>query len=508
MNKLSRRRLLALGLVAGGIGVGGAAWALGRDPHESAGRTLTSALPPPQRFRAPLPIPPVARPTHGDHYDITQRPSKVEIVPGTTTTVWGFDGHFPGPTLRVRRGREVTVKIHNRLPVPTTTHLHGGVTPASSDGFPTDLVVPKGYRWRPASHHKDVWTRHDQARTYEYPIDQPAATLWYHDHRMDFTAPQVWRGLAGFFIVDDDVADALPLPRGDRDVPLFICDRAFAADGEFLYPSVDGTLAKPGVTGDFHQGVQGDVILVNGAPWPVMDVDRARYRFRVLNGSNARRYRLALGTAPTEAAFTQIASDVGLLGAPVPLDACDLAPAERRELVIDFAHFPAGSEVTLLNTLDDGPTGAIMRFRVGASTRDDSEVPETLAPYEKLDPADVAADRFFRFQVEGDKWTINDQTYDPAGTIARATLDTIERWTFTSDFHHPIHVHLGHFQVASRDGKPPRPQDAGWKDTVDLRPFEVVEVLVRFAKHKGRYMIHCHNLEHEDMAMMANFDVV
>src|SRR5690606_14017672 len=139
-----------------------------------------------------------------------------------------------------------------------------------------DLVVAEGRTFQPSGgmhghghHDPAVWTFHSGAKDYVYPVEQRAAMLWYHDHRMDFTAPQVWRGLAGFAIVRDDGEDALPLPKGERDIPLFICDRAFAEDGSFRYPSLDPTLLeRPGVEDAYMEGVQGDVILVNGAPWP------------------------------------------------------------------------------------------------------------------------------------------------------------------------------------------------------------------------------------------------
>ncbi|WP_117212932.1 multicopper oxidase family protein [Allorhizocola rhizosphaerae] len=463
---------------------------------ERAGVVLASRLPLPRPFTVPLTMPAVARPLvdGGTAYELVQRPSRVEIIPGTRTEVWGYDGTFPGPTFDVRAGRPITVSMVNELPVPTSTHLHGGVNPPQFDGYPTHLVVPT------------------RRFVHEYPLSQPAATLWYHDHRMDFTGPQVYRGLAGMFILRDDVDDALPLPKGDKDIPLLICDRAFDADGSFLYPSLPG---RPGVKGEYHQGVEGDVILVNGAPWPELEVDSTRYRFRLLNASNARRYDLRLDPAPPDssAPFTQVGSDVGLLGAPQRLDRVVLASAERADVVVDFGAYPVGTEVTLVNRLDAGPAGQVMRFRVARRGNDDSRVPAKLADLEPLAPGRAVHRRRFDFRLSGPgahgtHWKINGETFDPARTSATPRLGTTELWTFSSDFHHPVHVHLGHFQVYRRNGRAPGPADAGWKDTVDVRPFEVVEVLVRFEGHRGRYVLHCHNLEHEDMAMMANFDVV
>lgn len=204
------------------------------------------------------------------------------------TEIMGYNGIFPGPTIVSRSGRRTVVRHINTLPVPTVTHLHGGHTPPVSDGFPTDLVFPRptdggsipmyampgmAYMGKP-----DPLARtSNRIRDYDYPMRQRAATLWYHDHRMGFTAPDVWRGLAGFHIVHDAEEDALPLPRGDRDIPLMITDRSFAADGSLLYPALDHTaLRLPGVPDSYMGGVFGDVILVNGTPWPVLDVTACR----------------------------------------------------------------------------------------------------------------------------------------------------------------------------------------------------------------------------------------
>jgi FtsP/CotA-like multicopper oxidase with cupredoxin domain len=214
-------------------------------------------------------------------------------------------------------------------------------------------------------------------REYIYPMQQPAATLWYHDHRMSYTGEAVWRGLAGFHIVHDDEEDSLPLPRGARDIPLMITDRSFAADGSFQYPGNDGG----GVTDPYMNGVLGDVVLVNGAPWPVLDIDPVRYRFRVLNASNARRYRLQLDPPPPGgAAFAQIGSDGGLLARRALHDAIDIAPAERFDVIVDFSRYAPGTRVRLINALGTQSTAEVMRFDiVGTDRSDDSTVPEQLS---------------------------------------------------------------------------------------------------------------------------------
>ncbi|WP_436499449.1 multicopper oxidase family protein [Actinokineospora sp. HUAS TT18] len=344
-------------------------------------------------------------------------------------------------------------------------------------------------------------------RQYVYPCDQRAATLWYHDHRMDFTGPQVYRGLAGFHLITDDEDDALPLPKGDRDLPLMITDRAFEVDGSLRYPSLDSTLRQvPGVDPDFAEGVLGDVVLVNGAPWPVHEVDAVRHRLRLLNASNARRYRLEFDP-PTP--ITQIGSDGGLLDRPHPLSDVLMAPGERFDVVVDFGAHAPGTEVTVRNGLDGGP---VMRFLVGGKAADDTRVPEILSRYERLDPAAAVRTRVWRFsRKSGTKphsWRINGEPFDPDRVDASTRLGEVEVWRFVSDLHHPVHVHLDQFQVVARRGHEPGPYDSGWKDTVDIGPADYVDVAVRFTGHKGRYLVHCHNLEHEDMAMMARFDTV
>ncbi|MEU7166297.1 multicopper oxidase domain-containing protein [Streptomyces morookaense] len=512
MRRLTRRGFLGMAAGSGAaVTVGAAGWS--RLAGASTGRVLASAGPLPEPFGVPLPVPPVARPVRrergadvADVYEVEQREGQLEILPGRRTTVWGYDGIFPGPTFAARSGRRTVLQVRNSLTVPTVTHLHGGVTPPDSDGYPTDLLLPA--RCSPGQMHEGHGGRTAVGyRSYEYPLPQRAATLWYHDHRMDFSAPQVWRGLAGFFFVGDEEEDRLPLPGGERDIPLMLCDRSFEEDGSFRYPA-HGHDAFP-------DGVLGDVQLVNGAPWPVLEVTAARYRFRLLNASNARRYRLRLvADGGRRGRFVRIGSDGGLLAAPRSLGTVDMAPGERCDVVVDFAGFPLGSRITLGNAAAEGGMRDVMRFHVVRKGRDDSRIPARLAAsFERLVPNRAMPARVFDFRRtdtgEGRQmWTINGRPFSTDTVLASPRLGSVERWRFSSDFHHPVHVHLAQFQVVARGGRAPDAGDDGWKDTVDVRPYEVVEVLARFAGYKGRYMLHCHNLEHEDMAMMANFQVV
>jgi FtsP/CotA-like multicopper oxidase with cupredoxin domain len=515
---MNRRTVLHLGAAAlGASALGAAGWPVAGkllSPGQP-GRLLPSQAPLPAPYRVALPIPATLTPSRvdatTDYYEITQQVAQLRILPGLPTPAWTYNGTFPGPTIVSRAGRRTVVHHRNDLPEPVVVHLHGGHTPFDSDGYPIDLILPASG----AGSGHDMAGMSDTAgmngnvataeRTYTYPMNQRAATLWYHDHRMGHTGPAVWRGLAGFHLIDDDESDALALPRGPRDIPLMLADRSFARDGSFRYPEAAGG----GVTDPYMNGVLGDVILVNGAPWPVAHVDPARYRLRLLNASNARRYRLELDPQPPGgAALVQIGSDGGLLAHPVPHDTVDLAPAERFDVIVDFSRFPRGTQVRLVNRLGSGSTAEVMRFDVtGRGRSDDTAIPDRLATgVAALDPRRAAATRTFAFrQTRGGTWTINNLAYRPGRALATPKLGDTEIWRFVTDFHHPVHVHLDHFQVLSRNGGKPGAYDAGWKDTVDVRPAEAVEVLTRFTDYHGAFLLHCHNLEHEDMAMMGDF---
>jgi spore coat protein A len=537
---LTRREFLRRGLLGGlvltlplgvascgtvsGIGGGGA----NNSAQGSAGSLLRSAIRLPEPFAVPLPIPPILSPARQDattdYYEITQRAAQVEILPGIKTEIWGYNGIFPGPTIVSRRGRLTSVRHRNELAVPTVVHLHGGKTPPEHDGYPTDLVLPVG-GWdgghggtaTPGAHGAPGGTASSGEREYRFPLDQPAATLWYHDHRMDFTGPQVYKGLAGFHLVRDAEDEALGLPAGERDIPLLIADRAFAADGSFHYPALDPALKdRVGVTPEFMSGVLGDCILVNGAPWPTLEVTNTRYRFRILNASNARRYRLALDPPPPGGkGLVQIGSDLGLLAAPVAHDRLDIAQAERFEVIIDFSRYRVGTTITLTNAFGSGGTSRVMRFVVAREGREGSQIPARLAEVRPLTRSDATVERSFQFARGGATmngvtlWTINGKPFDPQRIDANPRLGAVELWKIrTLNVEHPIHIHLGAFQVLSKNGDPPGPYNAGWKDTVNLDNGGQADLLVRFDGFRGKYLFHCHNLEHEDMMMMGNLTVV
>lgn len=448
---------------------------------------------------APLRIPPVLLPSSTtateDFYDLSVREGEAGILPGKSTRIIGFDGITPGPTIRVRAGRPVAVSLSNDLPRTTlggtpgdvTIHLHGGHVPASEDGFPTDTVVP------------------GTSRTYAYPNDQLPSTLWYHDHLMDFTGPHVWFGMAGFYLITDDFEESLGLPGGAYEVPLAIQDRNFDADGNLVYA---GNL----------NGEVGNTLLVNGTVDPYFSVAARKYRFRVLNGSNARAYRLALSNGQP---FSVLGMEGGLLPSPVAVSSITLAPSERADLVIDFSPVAVGQSVTLRNLLGSGGTAQILRFDVDRAEADDSRVPPFLRPVEKLAEGDAVRTRGFTLSggmmgmggmggMMGGLWTINGNPFDPDRVDADPKLGTTEIWEFRnmSMMDHPVHVHQAMFQILAINGAPPAATHAGWKDTVNVPAMGSARIIVRFSDYAGRYVLHCHVLEHEDRAMMARFDVV
>jgi FtsP/CotA-like multicopper oxidase with cupredoxin domain len=303
------------------------------------------------------------------------------------------------------------------------------------------------------------------------------------------TGKQVNLGLAGAFVVKDDEEDALHLPSGGYEIPLIVRDATLDRTGNLQYKPSSG-------------GFDGRLSLVNGTRDPFLDVDTALYRFRVLNGSNARIFRFALGNG---APFILIGNDGGLLTAPASLTTIDVAPAERLDVLVDFRGAQVGDRVMLRDLLAGWD---LMEFRVASQVSVAATIPSTLSSISMLSASDVQAVRDFSFDGMS---RINGQVYDMNRIDFRVALGQVERWRFHTNGNapHPVHVHGASFQVVSRTGGRARlfPWETGWKDTVLLNDGELVEVLIRFEAYRGIYLIHCHKLEHEDMGMMANFEV-
>jgi FtsP/CotA-like multicopper oxidase with cupredoxin domain len=432
-------------------------------------------------FRRDLPrIPellPVRRTSTRDVYDVAIQQGMAEVLPGFETPIYGYDGVYPGPTIRARTGREVVVRQRNALSFDSNVHLHGGFVPAGHDGHPMDVIASGA------------------SFDYHYPNQQDAATLWYHDHAHGRTSRTLYYGLVAMYVLEDDLERELDLPRGDYDVPIVIADHAFNRDGSFRYAE------------NIDVGFRGDTILVNGAVSPRMRVERRRYRLRLLNASNSRSYTLRLGRGRK---MTQIASDGGLLARPVGRRRLPLHPAERVDLVIDFRDYAPGTELVLHNEDGEGGTVAVMRFDVSrGGGSEDFRVPRRLRSRESL-PAPTAA-RTWDLGLGFGGWQINGKDFDPERFDVRPQHGSTERWTFVnrSNRVHPMHIHGYLFRVLERSSGPVHAGDRlGWKDTVGVLANETVSVLAWFAPYAGRYVFHCHSLEHADRAMMLQLEVV
>ena len=449
------------------------------------GYAVTAGSPQPTPFEVPLPIPPVLSAVRSDattdYYEIAMRRAIVEILPGLTTEIWTYNGISPGPTIVQRANRQSVVRFINDVGTPTSVHLHGMASLPQYDGYAEDLI-PVGY-------YKD----------YIYPNNR-AATLWYHDHAIHETARNIYMGLAGMYLVLGDIEFGLPLPKGEYDVPLIIQDKVFANDGSLIFDDRGQT------------SLMGDVILVNGAPWPRMEVANRKYRFRVLNASNSRSYKLALSTGDD---LTVIGTDAGLMGGPVRTKDMRLGMGERYELIIDFSIYPVGTQVVLqnlglLNNEDYDGTNQIMRFDVVRAETDDSFIPNTLREIPPIPESSAVRTRDWAFDQRNDMWVINGNTWDKNRIDANPGLNDIEIWTFHNshrDWFHTVHVHLVDFQILDRNRNQPLPYERGWKDVVYGGEDEFIRVIARFERNQGKYMIHCHNSVHEDHDMMTQFEV-
>lgn len=433
----------------------------------------------PSGFAAPLVIPPVLT---GTNIDLRAEEADIQILPGAKTRMWTYNGSFPGPTIRRPTGQTTTVTLVNNLPAGAgdlTLHNHGNHSSPANDGQPDDFLAASG----------------GGSNTYTYTGreaggDERGAFQWYHDHRMDVTGRNVWMGLAGMYIIDDP-ADPQTLPAGEFDVPLMVTDRSFTAGNQLDY-RFDLT------------GVTGDHILVNGVPQPHFDVGDRTYRLRILNASNYRSYDLALSTGQT---FLQIGTESGLLPAPVERSRILVGPAERVEVVVDFAG-RLGQDIVLQNLAATGALGQLMQFRVNRDLNETNSVPATLRALPSIG-AGTDARRSFDFGRKNGKWTINGQFFDPMRVDATPVLDSTETWTLTNSggWDHVIHIHDVDQQLVSRNGAPPAPYEL-MKESWNISGSQTVDVKLKFTDHVGRYMFHCHILEHEDAAMMGQFEVV
>lgn len=510
-----------------------------------------------RQFTDPLPIPRVLQPLerykNRTYYEVHMKEFfhqfHSQLPP---TRVWGYEGQYPGPTIEVEEGECTHILWLNDLPdkhflpidrtlhgsghgmpeVRTVVHVHGASVDPESDGYP-DAWYTNGFG--------KCGPRFSQ-KVYKYPNKQRPAMLWYHDHALGITRLNVYAGLAGLYIIRNEEERSLNLPSGVYEIPLVIQDKSFNDDGSLFYPS---TVDAPDPPPDFPDvsitpGFSGNTIIVNGKAWPYLEVEQRKYRFRVLNGSNERFYRMKLDNGLS---FIQIGTDGGLLPRPYRTDEIVIAPAERCDLVIDFTNQPVGTSITLLNTArtpfdfgaepDPATDGRIMQFRVIERTSEDtSTVPQILTNVPRMDEFEVVRTRDIAFNVTTDHYNrllflLNNHDYMDGVTEDPAVGET-ECWRIINPGAgvHPFHVHQIQFQILDKipfdtaaytqtgriryTGEPelPSPGERGWKDTVQAYPGYVTRLLVRFGPYTGRYVYHCHILEHEDHDMMRPFDVV
>lgn len=470
-----------------------------------------------------------------------------------TQMIWGYNGSSPGPIIEVERDQKLKIHWKNQLPtqhlfpapkqdlalsmglcLPTTpdvrtvTHLHGAEVSESNpldrkhnnDGWPDSWILP------------------GSEQIAKYPNHQSARTLWYHDHAMGTTGRNVAAGLAGFYLIHDAYERSLNLPSGEFDIPLMLSAHAIDDNGILQY------------TNDFAHEYYGNTVSVNGKLWPYLDVQPRKYRFRFVNGANARSYALKLvdfaNVRSSGPAFYQIGSDSGFLASTVMLnDPTDaraprlvLGPGERADIVVDFSAF-AGKKLLLHNTSRDPGDGeiampGIMAINVASSLDqpDLSQLPLTMKPIPRTPESEATQTR--RIVVAESQTpsgatmlTLNGKTWN-APIDEKPRLGSTEIWELTNTLPdvHPFHLHLVQFQILDRTpfdvdqflatgtvtltgpAEAPDANEMGWKDTVKLSGKHITRIIVRFLPYPGYYVYHCHILEHEDMDMMRPFKVL
>jgi spore coat protein A, manganese oxidase len=535
-NFLQGSAVLATMVAAGAKRVMGAAMAP-TSPTMPPALDVTSLA----HFVDSLPIPEIARPD-GRRASPADRKLSVPFyrlaARGITSKIhrdlpptrwWSFGPSIPGPTIESRGGEPVLVEWANGLPnehflpidhtihgaepdkpaVRTVVHLHGAKTTPESDGYPEDWIVS------------------GKSSLFYYPNEQDATMLWYHDHALGINRLNVYAGLFGAFFIRDSAEDALNLPKGKYEVPLILCDRLLTRDGQLLYP------VSPDPQSPWVPELNGNAILVNGKLFPYLEVEARKYRLRVLNASNARIYHLSLlrqeSAGKTEdVTFQQIGTDQGLLAAPVALTELEIAPGERADLVMDFSEH-RGSQLLLKSGAFD-----VMQFRVSADkTVDTSSLPAALRAVPKIPESQAVKTRLLTLDEYVNKagnpvMQLLNATHWSAPITEKPVLGSTEIWSLinpTNDTH-PIHLHLVRFQILDRQSyepwlfqtkrqlhflgpaEPPEPGEAGWKDTVQAHSRMVTRIIVPFAGYTGRYVWHCHILEHEDNEMMRPYEVV
>jgi suppressor of ftsI/bilirubin oxidase len=508
---------------------GGASWTLWQRYFRGAGESRTLHLPPDPLFPNALRVPR----DDGLHaifdveraFAIVSTRVRQEIMPGKAATMLAYTVDPGGsralanPVLRMQRGTTVRVSYWNALDETSIVHWHGLANDTNNDGHPHYAVGP------------------GETYDYQFTIANRAGTYWYHPHPHHLAGKQMYLGLAGLLIVEDaeEIAlqRALELDLGVTDVPLLIQDKSLTEDGALRY--------EPGAQ-DHFVGYCGDRVLVNLTPSPCLDCATRLYRFRLVNGSSARIYRLAFMHGEELVEFRVIGADGGLLEQPIAAREVFLAPSERADVLLDLSAAELGDRVMLVSSPFDamyftgsgheGNTSAsangapleIMLLRVTEKVSYDRRVPDVLSKPGLLEPENAQRRRFAFQQTEGE-WRINGQSYRMTQTAFSVKRGAREIWEFHNEkpaMPHPVHVHGFQYRVLERKGSPAQTRhlalteqglpatELGWKDTVLLWPGETIRLLVDFShpfQGDQIYMLQCHNLEHEAHGMMVNFRV-
>jgi FtsP/CotA-like multicopper oxidase with cupredoxin domain len=583
--KLSRRELAKLGLVAGG-----AYWARGASLRQALAQTVPAVKLAPWQDELPIPQPLEAEGydyNRADHQWCDRFPAEAsqcyqlrlkehghrfhKDLPNST--VWSFNGSFGGPLLDVRYGRPFCVEIENDLPddhvgygnPEASSHLHNFHTATESDGGPWNWVKPRDHRVQHYTMTRAGFTDPKGAGNPYYvdkngknwwadgegggDLRETLTTMFMHDHRPEFTAANVYKGLfmmVRAFDAQDagDESRGWRLPSGAYDVPLMFQDKEIVAEsGEMTFNqfAVDGFLGK-------H-------LTVNGKIKPFKEVEPRAYRFRLLNGGPSRFYRFVFRTGGRNVKFAQITESGNLLYVPrKDLQNIDLWVAERSDIIVDFSGLPDNTEVILSNTLkmrDDGrgedtgkvlnaddPANQLLKFvvRKRSASYPRFELPGAFRPLPPVPDLSKIKKRQFKLERKNGMWAINGQFWDPdadhdAATAGRAAQHVVQRdsaelWTLDSSsggWDHPMHIHFEEGQVVRRNDVTVPEASRVRTDVYRLRQSKL-DILMRFrdypqtgfaptsgpsqiADDHGRYVMHCHNVVHEDHAMMVTFTV-
>jgi FtsP/CotA-like multicopper oxidase with cupredoxin domain len=481
-------------------------------------------------------------------YELVMQEAQHSFHPSySTTTVWGFDGQVPGPNFHAFYGEPVLVRFHNHLPsvkVPQsfgiaemTTHLHNGHTPSESDGNPVNFfnsindpnpINPLGFKDQLYPNVLAGFT------TLGNGLGNPAealSSLWYHDHHLDFTSQNVYKGMFGCYNLFDskdtgNETTGLRLPSGAYDIPIFFNDFIFDQNCQTVFDLFN------------LDGILGDRFCANGAIQPFLNVSKRRYRFRLYNPGPSRWYQFALWDGANLVPFWQISSDGNLLPEAIPVTGVRVAVAERVDIIVDFSKV-SGSRLYLVNQLEQfngrGPTGNILtpgipivQINIGAKAPDHSVDPakKPLVMRQLPDPdfavlqarAAKAPTRTWQFARGNGAWQVNGAFFDENVVSAAIPQESEEVWIIQNpggSWRHPVHIHFEEHRVLSRNGVPVQPNtqfnssvDYARKDVIELNTSEEVRIFMRFRDMKGRYVMHCHNVVHEDHAMMVRWDIV